>query len=56
VAARRGRTVARAVKAKARQGIEVAREGFDRLKSTTTTLVEDVKDRLRAGEDRQPAP
>jgi hypothetical protein len=43
------------VQAKARQGLEVAREGLDRLKDTTTHLVEEVKERIgRTEEPREP--
>lgn len=55
--ARRGRAVAKAVKTKAQQGLEVAKEGLDRLKATTTNLVEEVKERIAGVEgERVPPP
>ncbi len=55
--ARQGRAVAKAVKTKAQQGLEVAKEGLDRLKATTTNLVEEVKERIAGVEgERVPPP
>ena len=34
------------VEEKARQGLDVAREGLERIKQTTVNLVEDVKERI----------
>jgi len=34
------------VEEKARQGLDVAREGLERIKQTTVSLVEEVKDRI----------
>jgi len=34
------------VEKKARQGLDVAREGLERIKQTTGSLVEEVKDRI----------
>lgn len=34
------------VEEKARQGLDVAREGLERIKQTTVHLVEEVKDRI----------
>jgi hypothetical protein len=45
-AAQGGRAVAKVVKAGAQQGLEVAKGGLDRLKTTTATLVEGVKERI----------
>jgi hypothetical protein len=39
-----------AVEKKARQGLGLAREGFERIKQTTVSLVEDVKERIGGGE------
>ena len=39
-----------AVEKKARQGLGLAREGFERIKQTTVSLVEDVKERISGGE------
>ena len=52
-AAARRRRVATAVKATARRGLDAAKEGFGRIKSATTHLVEAARDRL-AGDE--PAP
>jgi hypothetical protein len=49
---RRARRVRAVVKEKARQGIEVAREGLERIKQSTFTLVEEVKERIAGGADR----
>jgi hypothetical protein len=38
-----------AVEAKARQGLGLAREGFERIKQTTVNLVEDMKERIGGG-------
>ena len=45
-AKRASQRVATAVKAKARQGLEVAQEGLDRLKATSSHLVEELKEKL----------
>lgn len=52
-ASARRRRVATAVKATARRGLDAAKEGFGRIKSATTHLVEAARDRL-AGDE--PAP
>jgi hypothetical protein len=43
------------VQKKARQGLDVAREGLDRIKATTTHLVDEVKDRIGGGDEPRPA-
>jgi hypothetical protein len=47
-----------AVKEKARQGFELAREGLERIKDTTAsvtaTVVEGVKERISRDDDRAP--
>jgi hypothetical protein len=52
--------VATAVKERARQGLELAREGFERLKdatvNVTATVVEGVKERISSDADRAPEP
>ena len=56
-ATRRGRAVAKAVKVKAQHGLEVAKEGLDRLKATTSSLMEEVKERIAGAEgERRPPP
>jgi hypothetical protein len=50
----RGRGVAAAVQKRARQGLDVAKEGLDRIKSTTTHLVEEVKERIGGAEEPRP--
>ena len=49
-----------AVKERARQGLELAREGFERLKdatvNVTATVVEGVKERISSDADRAPEP
>ena len=52
-AAARRRRVATAVKATARRGLDAAKEGFGRIKSATTHLVEAARDRL-AGDEAAP--
>jgi hypothetical protein len=43
------------VRKKARQGLDVAREGLDRIKATTTHLVDEVKDRIGGADEPRPA-
>jgi hypothetical protein len=43
------------VQKRARQGLEVAREGLDRIKATTTHLVDEVKERIGGSDDARPA-
>jgi hypothetical protein len=43
------------VQKRARQGLDVAREGLDRIKATTTHLVEEVKDRISGADEPRPA-
>jgi hypothetical protein len=43
------------VQKRARQGLEVAREGLDRIKATTTNLVDEVKDRIGGAGEARPA-
>lgn len=45
------RRVTTAVKATARRGLDVAKEGLGRIKSATTHLVEEVRERLAGAED-----
>jgi hypothetical protein len=49
--AARARKVAGVVKDKARQGLEVAKHGLERLKSSTAHLVGDVKQRIGGEEE-----
>ncbi|HET8833123.1 MAG TPA: hypothetical protein VFN08_00230 [Gemmatimonadales bacterium] len=50
--------VGAAVKEKARQGFELAREGLERLKDTTVgvtaNVIENVKERIARDDDRPP--
>jgi len=50
--------VGTAVKEKARQGFELAKDGLERLKDTTVgvtaSLIENVKDRMSRDDDRRP--
>jgi hypothetical protein len=48
--ATRRRRVATAVKATARRGLDVAKEGLGRIKSATSHLVEEVRDRFTGDE------
>jgi hypothetical protein len=43
------------VRKKARQGLDVAREGLDRIKATTTHLVDEVKGRIGGVDEPRPA-
>ena len=45
-ARKRVQRVRAVVEEKARQGLDVAREGLERIKQTTVSLVEEVKDRI----------
>jgi hypothetical protein len=40
------------VEEKARQGLDVAREGLERIKQTTVSLVEEVKERIGSRDER----
>ena len=44
--AARVRKVTKVVQAKARQGLELAKDGLERLKTSTAHLVEEVKERI----------
>jgi hypothetical protein len=42
------------VQKRARQGLDVAREGLDRIRATTTQLVDEVKDRIGGADESRP--
>ena len=48
---KRVQRVRAAVKEKARQGLDVAREGLERIKQTTVNLVDEVKQRIGARDE-----
>jgi hypothetical protein len=47
----RVRKVTKVVKEKARQGLEVAKDGLERLKTSTAHLVEEAKERIGGEEE-----